>query len=235
MFTVIWISLATPKCTIKNQFAVSSFPSDMVSCNKEAAPKVMLPTFILLAHNVRGGCWRYGSRGWTFLTIFYYMLLLCDRWQQRGSLTEWRFTWKCVWNKGMSLNSSMPRRWYPLTFIDSCWTFMETKQWIWAQWGAVCDVFQAVIAATVGHLCWCKCLWAWHADSCSSLAKMHSYSCWLCWKILFCSWELAPPSSVIVFFVSVVVSMEINRRYYFQSNLCLYPIMCHVIHSAFHP
>ena len=25
---------------------------------------------------------------------------------------------------------------HPLTFISACRTFMETKQWIWAQWGA---------------------------------------------------------------------------------------------------
>ena len=27
--------------------------------------------------------WWYGSRGWAFLSIFHYILLLCDRWQQR--------------------------------------------------------------------------------------------------------------------------------------------------------
>jgi len=42
---------------------------------------------------------------------------------------------------------------------------------------------------------------------------------WLCWKILFCSWEFAIPNSVIVLFVSIVVSIAINRRQYFPSNL----------------
>ena len=43
----------------------------------------------MLARNIRGECWCYGSRGWTFLPIFHYILLPCDRWQQRSSLTKW--------------------------------------------------------------------------------------------------------------------------------------------------
>ena len=45
--------------------------------------------FMMLAHIIRGGCWRYGSRGWTFLPIFCYILWPCGRWQQRSSLTKW--------------------------------------------------------------------------------------------------------------------------------------------------
>ena len=37
--------------------------------------------------------------------------------------------------KSVKLNSSMWKKWHPLTFTDACWTFMETKQWMWAQWG----------------------------------------------------------------------------------------------------
>ena len=91
--------------------------------------------FIMLAHNVRGISWWYSSRGWTFSPVFCYILLPCDRWQQRGSLTKWHLTWKCVWNKGVSLNSSMQKTWHPLTFINTCWMFLKTKQWMWAQWG----------------------------------------------------------------------------------------------------
>ena len=36
---------------------------------------------------------------------------------------------------------------------------------------------------------------------------------------MFCSWEFALPNSVTVLIESVVVSMEINRRHYFQSDL----------------
>jgi len=37
----------------------------------------------------------------------YSILLLCDRWHQRGSLTDWHLTWKWVCNKGVQFNSSM--------------------------------------------------------------------------------------------------------------------------------
>jgi len=65
----------------------------------------------------------------------YFTVLLCDRWQQRGSLTKWCLTWKYVWSKGVSLDSSMLKKWHPLAFIDACWMSKETKQWVWAQWG----------------------------------------------------------------------------------------------------
>jgi len=51
---------------------------------------------IMLTRNVRGGCWWYSSRGRTFPPIFWYILLPCDRWQQRGYLTKWYLTWKCI-------------------------------------------------------------------------------------------------------------------------------------------
>jgi len=79
-----------------------------------------------LTCDIRGACWWYGRRGWTFLSIFPYILSLCDRRQQRGSLTEWHLTWKCLWSKGVSPNSSMRENMAP---IDACWMFMVTKQW----------------------------------------------------------------------------------------------------------
>ena len=39
-----------------------------------------------------------------------------------------------------------------------------------------------------------------------------------CWTIVFCGWEFYLSNSVIVLFVPVVVSMEINNRHYFQSD-----------------
>ena len=67
------------------------------------------------------------------------MLLLYDRWQQRDSQAEWRLTWKCVWSRGVSLNSSMQEKLHPLTFIDACWTFMHCEAvggafQQWQQW-----------------------------------------------------------------------------------------------------
>jgi len=44
----------------------------------------------------------------------------------------------------------------------------------------------------------------------------------LCWKIVFCRWEFALSNSVIVLFVAVVVSMEVNERHYIWSELHVY-------------
>jgi len=109
--------------------------------------------FIMLAHDIRGGCWWYGSTGWTFPPTFHYILLPCDEWQQRDSVTKRHLTWKCGWRKGVSLNSTMQKKQHPLTFINPCWMFLETIQWMWAQWGGGWCV-SAV--ATAGHLCWCR-------------------------------------------------------------------------------
>ena len=68
--------------------------------------------FTAVLHNIRGNWWWYGSRDWTFPQIFCYMLLPYDRRQQGGSLTEWCLTWKSVWSKGESLNSSMLKKWH---------------------------------------------------------------------------------------------------------------------------
>ena len=61
-----------------------------------ASPKVMRP--ILLHWPMKSErYWWYGSRGWTFPAIFHYMVLPCDRWQQRGILLEWHLAWKYIW------------------------------------------------------------------------------------------------------------------------------------------
>ena len=140
----------------------------------QAAPTVMLPVLLCcVGHTVRGGCWWHGSSVWTFLPIFWYILLPCERWQQRGSLTEWHLTWECIGSRGVLLNCSLWIKLHPLTFIDACWMFLETNQWMWALWGGGwCD--STVETVTVGHLHWCCFLQAWHAGSCSLLEKMHS-------------------------------------------------------------
>ena len=171
----------------------------------------------MLTYDVRGGCWWYCSRGKTFPPTFHYMLLPCDRWQQRGSLTEWHLTWKCVWSESVSLNSSMWKKWHPLTFIDACWMLMEPKQWMSALW-EVGRAFQK----------WWQWVHSAGADCYECSMQALAYRWWKCtandgdcWKVVFCSWEFSLSNSIIVIFISVVVSMEINRRQYFQSNLSI--------------
>jgi len=53
---------------------------------------------------------------------------------------------------------------------------------------------------------------------------------------MFCSWEFALSSSILVLFVSVVASTGINRRHYFQSDLHIsnYTYTCtHSAHLSF--
>lgn len=44
-------------------------------------------------------------------------LLLCDRQQQKGSLTECQ---KCAQSKSTQLNYSMGKKWHPLIYINTC-------------------------------------------------------------------------------------------------------------------
>ena len=83
--------------------------------------------FITLASCVRGGCQWYANRGGTFPPISRYILLPCNRWQQRGTLTKWRLSWKCGWNKGVSLNSSQKQKWAP-TDIHRCSLYISGDQ-----------------------------------------------------------------------------------------------------------
>ena len=80
--------------------------------------------FMMVAHSDRGRCWWNGSRGWTFPPISCYILLLCDRWQQRDSPTKWCLTWKRTWSKGGALSSSMQKngtQWCSLMLAECLW------------------------------------------------------------------------------------------------------------------
>ena len=68
------------------------------------------------------------------------------------------------------------------------------------------------------HLRWYRFLRARHPGSCSSLAKVHKQWWRPCRKIVVCRYEFALSDSVIVLFVSVVVSMDINRTHYFRRD-----------------
>ena len=127
----------------------------------------------MFAHDVRGRHWWHGSRGWTFPTIFYYILLPCDREQQKSSLTKWHLTWKCTWNISAEKKSSIWKKWQPLASIDICWMFMETKQWIRAQWGSGWYVSSAMMAA-VGYICWCRFLQTRH----KSIIESQNHTSW---------------------------------------------------------
>jgi len=118
--------------------------------------------FMMLAHDATGGCWWYGSRGWTFQPILRYVLSLCGRWQQRGSLTEWCLTWQYGWSKIVSLNFSMQKNgthWYSLMLAECIWrsnsgcehrevgggVFQQWPQWRdrWAMFQTAMQIFMS--------------------------------------------------------------------------------------------
>jgi len=96
-----------------------------------------------------------------------------------------------VWY-GSVYGTKVWKKCYPLTFTDTCWMLMEAKQWMWAQWGG------------------------WNEERLNQLI----HTDWLMImlkKIVI--WEFSHSSTVVVLFVSVVVSMEINRGHQIQGDL----------------
>jgi len=174
----------------------------------------------MFSHNIRDGCWWDVSRDWTFPLVFHYMLLPCDRRLQWGSLREWCLTWKWGWMKGVEC--SMWKKWHPLTFINTSWTFMETKQLMWAPWGG--EWYVATVTAATWKASHNEDRRADFYERGRQALVDQRQKCITdggdyVEKIVLCSWKSAPSNRVIVHFVSVVVSLEINRRDYFQSDL----------------
>ena len=144
-----------------------------------------------------------------------YILLPCDRWQQRGSLTEKCLTWKRIMKQRCV--SEFPHV-EKMAHIDSHQHLLNVSGNQTVDVSTVRWCISAAEIATVGHLHCCRLLPAWHAG-CSWWVKMWCWWWWLCLKIAFCSWESTLSKGVIVFLVSVVVSMQINWRHYYRNNL----------------
>jgi hypothetical protein len=65
----------------------------------------------------------------------------------------------------------------------------------------------------------------------SMQAPVHRWRKWvassgLCGTIVFCSWKLALPNAVLIHALSVAVSVQINRRHYFWSELTYLYVLC---------
>ena len=86
---------------------------------------------VMLVHDVRGRCWLYGSKGWTFPPIFHYSLLPCDKWQQRGSLAEWCVTWKCIRVEFLHVEKMAPTdiHWHLLNVVEDQTADVSTVRW----------------------------------------------------------------------------------------------------------
>ena len=126
----------------------------------------------MFVHYVRGECWWYDSRGWTFPPIFCYILLLSNRWQQRCSLTKWHLTFMSC--KSVSLNFSMQKKncthGHSSTLAECLWrphsVYRHTRWWVVCFSNGNSDVKDKPHFKQL-----CRFLQAWHAGSCSSLAN----------------------------------------------------------------
>lgn len=77
---------------------------------------VPLLQWFLLVAVLCCGCWWYG---WNFPAVFCDILLLCD-----SSGAKWHLTWKCVWIKDASLDSSMWKIWPLYQIVSSCSSYL---------------------------------------------------------------------------------------------------------------
>ena len=102
------------------------------------------------------------------------------------------------------------------------WTFMQTKQLMWAQWGG------GWFVSALGTVTWKTS----HVPDSHEYFYRHGMKALVHhWqktianggdyveRIVFCSWECTVSNDVNVFFVSVVVNIELNRRHYFWRHL----------------
>ena len=121
--------------------------------------------FMMLAYDIRGRCRWYGSRGCTFPPIFHYMLLLCDRWQQRGSLWHGSVDEAkvCHWIPPYGKNGT---HWH--SFLLNVYGVQTVSVSTGRQWVG----HFSCADSNSGHLCQCRFLWAWHGGSYSLLVKI---------------------------------------------------------------
>ena len=65
----------------------------------------------MLVYDIRGQHWWYGSRGWNFLPVYHYILLLCNWWQWGQDYDQWtvyraEYQLQCVGNDGGNVEIS---------------------------------------------------------------------------------------------------------------------------------
>ena len=155
-------------------YIIESFPT-LRNCTR-AAPKVMSPILLcwLTTPETNIGVMEAKVEPSVQYSLhFVATRQMAAEGQSDTMVYEAQHSWKCGESKGMERSSSTEKKLHPLTFINTCWVFLETKQWMWTQWGSGWCI-SVLAAVTVGHLCCCRLLWVWHVGSCSSLVKMQS-------------------------------------------------------------
>ena len=170
----------------------------------------------MLAHNIRGRYWWFGSRGWTFPPISHYILFIM--WQMAAEgWSEKNYVWcgnvyeanVCDWilpcrNNGTHWHSSMPSVCYGDQTVD-----VEHSEAVVVSFSSGDSVSPPLVQMFMNAACRLLFLTGKNAQ-----LKMVTIV-----KQVFCSWEFALSNRVIALFVSVLFSMEINRWHCFWSNL----------------
>ena len=100
----------------------------------EGCSKNYVSCFIMLVHGIWDRYWWYGHWDWTFLQ---YSVTFCCKATDGSREAAWQ---NDIWHgspyKAKVCNWISPcrKKWHPLTYIDACWMFMETKEWFSAQY-----------------------------------------------------------------------------------------------------
>lgn len=172
----------------------------------------------MLVRDVRGRRWWCSSRGWTFSSMFCYILLPCNRWQQRGNVTtasdvevHMRMKQRCChwippggkkctqWHPSTLVNGhgdqpvdgSTVRRWMPC--LSSTNGDMEDKPRSWWPHTAVTP---------------------WHEEC------LHPFT-HTDWLMVATTWRDTVLQLLTVLVVPAVVCMEINRHYFWATHVAL--------------
>jgi len=166
----------------------------------------------MLAHSIRGRWWWYDDRGWTFPSIFH-----CQ-WQQKGSLTNGIWHGSTYEAKVCYWIPPCRKKWHPLTFIDISEHLRRPNSGC-EQSEAVGDAFHWWQQQHENKSCsrWPHIATQNEVSRSSHLCKLADGGC----KRVLCSWAFGPSDTIIVLFVSIAVSMEISKCY-FWSNLHFY-------------
>ena len=166
-----WVFQYYLRSIIQNRIQILMATIRLYFNTMRCAPKVMPLNLLCWPTTSEVDVGGNSSRGWTIPPIFHFVAM----WQitAEGWSDKMVSDMATCMKQRCALHSSMKKKWHPLTFIKTCWRFMESKQWMWAEWGSGWCV-SAVVTVTVCHLHWCSLLQAWHVDPFSSLAKMHS-------------------------------------------------------------
>ena len=98
---------------------------------------LVLRHFVMLAHHVRGRCLWYGSWSWTNIpTSVPFHVVAVWRMAAEGQSDRMVSDMEVWMEQRCDTEFFHVEKLAPINIHNTCWMFMETKQWMWAQWGS---------------------------------------------------------------------------------------------------